>query len=223
MKGEGRFEGGDNLTFCLVDKRSNESWYSMLGKRPKPWIPEGKDQRTNGVGRKQFANFLSRSLRNYCGYVVGKHNALHLGSTCEIAQVGRGEPIWLICSPWFTGVKKAVAKLRDLTGLSEKQLRYYVVPEGLEWFAPVLSNGNRMLIQDFDSEFHPKINHQTAYERLTSDLEEMGFSLKAVPWTFHQLTDGNFRCALQPLPVRQWMKDLNFKPEPTKFFLTAAQ
>lgn len=181
-KAGAKLEGGDTLTF-----KFGNSWYSILGKRNRKLTPEGKDVRTNKEGRKDFTKFLESSLPNFRGTVTTPHSALHIGTSCEIVQTLPNEPLWIIHNKWLLDPGKLVTELTSLLNVKRGFIKSYQVNKDCDWSAPVLTHEGRALVQQ-------------GFPSTVNFLEEIGFEVKQIPWEYHMLTDGNFRCALQPVP-----------------------
>ncbi len=184
------FEGGDSITAQFVKANGEVVWISLLGRRPKSRTPEGKPVRTNKKGRQQFTNFLRRQLGPDFGTAITcDHSALHLGTACELIQQGPNKTIWLLHNEWLLNPQKVVKQLQKALGLTEGQVQAFLVKDS--WYAPVLCNDGKTVMQ-------------AGNEELKAFLLSEGFSVKEIEWYLHQLTDGNLRCAIQPIPTNRW-------------------
>lgn len=181
-----KFEAGDllplflgqNAEFCLL----------AMGKRNRSMSPTGLSVRTNSEGRKAVSDLYHSFYREgYLGALSIPHTKLHLGTACEIIQVGSGEDIIVIHNEGLLSPKKTCEALKEKTKKVCPNLKFRSlnVPLKESWAAPVLSHNGYVIVDE-------------RFEKTIKKLASIGFKVLPVPGIMHQALDGNFRCKIQP-------------------------
>ncbi|HMO17085.1 MAG TPA: hypothetical protein PKA63_00495 [Oligoflexia bacterium] len=188
LEAPAKFEGGDALIIEVGDRIG-----AILGRRTKKMTREmglnGLEVRSNKEGRKSFIKFLKAAYgKRFIGAVVAETGCLHIGTACEIIQAGPNEKILIVHNEGLLYPNILAHSVEKLFNLKSGTVKTKKVPKEESWGAPVLSNGSKVIVQ-------------AGFHRISRWLESEGFEVKNVPWRYHQLTDGNFRCAVQPMPV----------------------
>ncbi len=177
-----KLEGGDVIQVEIGGKVA-----VILGKRNRNSEPKGLEVRTNSEGRKAFTSVMKEIYGDaFIGTVVAQTTCLHLGTAMEIIQAGPGEKVWITHNRWLVNPQKLVSDLHECFKVKKGTFASLRVPYEETWGAPVLANGNKVIVQE-------------GFPLLKMWLESRGFDVKTLLSSFHQATDGNFECKIQSI------------------------